>query len=102
MFKYLRKKKKNIRSKTYECSGTKTKRHFDKHIDDLRKALPHATDKLNKSNVEKMDLQQLADSYIVQEELTEKLKYMRLDMEKVQDQINKPKLTSAQVDKQKM
>ena len=42
-----------------------------------------------------MDLQQqLTDSYIIQEELTEKLKYMRLEMKKVQDPISKPKLVS--------
>ena len=49
-----------------------------------------------------MDLQQqLTDSYIVQEELTKKFKYMRLEIEKVQGQISKPKLASAQVDQQK-
>ena len=36
---------------------------FDKHKDDLREVLTHASDKINRSNVEKMDLQQqLTDS----------------------------------------
>ena len=56
---------------------------FEKHIPNLEKALKHATGKVNKSNVEKMDLQQqqqqqqLTDSYVVQEEMAEKLKYMQ-------------------------
>ena len=45
-----------------------------KHVDDLEKALTHHPDKI---------------------------KYMRLEMIKVQDPISKPKLASAQVDKQK-
>ena len=59
---------------------------FDKHIDDSKRALTQAIDKINESNVEKMDLQKLTDSYIVKDELTEKLKYMRLGKKKVHDQ----------------
>ena len=44
-------------------------------------------------------LQPSTENHIVQEELTVKLKYMRLEMEKEQDPISKPKLASAQVDK---
>ena len=44
-------------------------------------------DKLNKGKVEKIGLQQqLTDSCVVEEELTEKLKYMKLEMKKVQTQ----------------